>query len=151
MHLLRFGAQTGLLTGRVKEDGYHAKAGEFRFRGVYAIARLIHGLLFSDHITDDPVISFRWMRVPDRDRVKYEVAVLAYRAVHSTHLDHSSALLTHPVGAHLALLSPTARRCPRFVHTQSATGRFRLPPPKIRNSLSADIPPSASSQPSAAN
>jgi len=43
-------------------------------------------------------------------------------------LGHSSMLLTYPVVVHYALLSLAAWRCPLFVYTQSATGRFRLPP-----------------------
>jgi len=81
----------------------------------------------------DALISLHWLQVPELG--KYKVAVLTYKALHNTArlsrvtLGHSSVLLSYPVGAHFALLSLTAWRCPLFVfYTQSVTRRFRLPP-----------------------
>jgi len=46
-----------------------------------ARARMIFQLRRSDHITD-ALVSLHWLRVPVR--IKYKIAVLAYKVLHST-------------------------------------------------------------------
>jgi len=55
-----------------------------------AAARSVAGLRRSDHITDT-LVSFHWLRAPER--IKFKLAVIVYRGIHGTAPRHLSDLL----------------------------------------------------------
>jgi hypothetical protein len=54
-----------------------------------AAARSIAGLRRSDHVTDTSLVSFHWLRVPER--VRFKITVLTFRALHGTAPSNLSA------------------------------------------------------------
>jgi len=51
----------------------------------------VAGLRRSDHITDDTLASFHWLRAPER--IKFKLAVIVYRGIHGTAPRYLSDLL----------------------------------------------------------
>ena len=109
---------------------------------INAAARSIAGLRCSEHITD-ALASFHWLRAPER--IKFKLAVLVYRALHSTAPQYLSGQLQYVANLrsrcrgrlHSSTSSLLDVRPSRLVTVRDRS--FAAAGPRLWNSLPVDV------------